>query len=72
MANSEKKVAAKYSILEEADVPGAKLKKPPENCIFGKIIKNDFPDFWIFQTPGFYFTSTMKHSSTCATNFPSV
>ena len=37
MANSEKKVAAKYSILEEADVPGAKLKKPPENCIVDEL-----------------------------------
>jgi len=29
MANSQEKAAEKYTILEESDVPGAKLKKNP-------------------------------------------
>ena len=37
MANSQEKAAEKYTILEESDVPGAKLKKNPENCIVDEL-----------------------------------
>ena len=33
MAESHKKDTETYTILEEADVPGATLKKYPEKCI---------------------------------------
>ena len=33
MENSQEKAAEKYTILEETDVPGAKLKRDPENVL---------------------------------------
>ena len=37
MANTQENGAEKYTILEEDDVPGAKLKKFPHKCIVDEL-----------------------------------
>ena len=37
MAKPQEKGAEKYTILEEDDVPGAKLNKVPEKCIVDEL-----------------------------------